>query len=44
MDGNGSTLSLAHFNLADVEKGFETIEIDPQYAMGLGFAQEDVVC
>ena len=36
-----SASSLAHFNSS--EKGFETIEIDPQYAMGLGLAQGDVV-
>lgn len=38
-----ASASLAHFNSADKDKGFETIEIDPQYAMGLGFAQDDVV-
>lgn len=38
-----SSSSLAHFNSADQNKGFETIEIDPQYAIGLGFTQGDVV-
>ncbi|KZP02539.1 PEX-1N-domain-containing protein [Athelia psychrophila] len=41
--GMASASSLAHFNSADKEKGFETIEIDPQYAMGLGLAQGAVV-
>jgi len=41
--GMASASSLAHFNSADAEKGFETIEIDPQYAMGLGFSQGDIV-
>ena len=36
--GMASASSLAHFNSAqaDKDKGFETIEIDPQYAMDLG--------
>jgi len=39
-----SSSSLAHFNLSDGrDKGLETIEIDPQYAQSLGFAQGDVV-
>ena len=38
-----SASSLAHFNSADAEKGFETIEIDPQYAQSLGLAQGDTV-
>ncbi|KIJ64352.1 hypothetical protein HYDPIDRAFT_90732 [Hydnomerulius pinastri MD-312] len=42
--GMASASSLAHFNSADGrEKGFETIEIDPQYAQGLGFAEGDLV-
>ncbi|KZP11768.1 hypothetical protein FIBSPDRAFT_176436 [Athelia psychrophila] len=32
--GIASASSLVHFNSADAEKGCETIEIDPQYAMG----------
>jgi len=40
-----SASSLAHFNSSDQgEKGFETIEIDPQYAQGLGLAKGDLVC
>ena len=39
-----SASSLAHFNAGDAaDKGLETIEIDPQYAEGLGFALGDVV-
>jgi peroxin-1 len=38
-----SASSLAHFNSAESEKGFETIEMDPQYSMGLGLAQGDLV-
>lgn len=39
-----SASSLAHFNAAQSsEGGFETIEIDPQYAQGLGLAQGDLV-
>ncbi|KAF7970317.1 hypothetical protein HWV62_24390 [Athelia sp. TMB] len=43
--GMASASSLAHFNSAqaDKDKGFETIEIDPQYAMGLGLVQGAVV-
>jgi peroxin-1 len=37
-----SASSLAQFN-AGGEKGFETIEIDPQYALGLGLKQHDLV-
>lgn len=36
-----SASSIAQFN--SVEKGFETIEIDPQYALGLGLKQNDLV-
>jgi peroxin-1 len=40
-----SASSLAQFNSSDSgEKGFETIEIDPQYALGLGLKQNDLVC
>ena len=40
-----SASSLAHLNAAHSgERGLETVEIDPQFAQGLGFAQEDVVC
>lgn len=39
-----SASSLAHFNAGQSsEGGFETIEIDPQYAQGLGLAQGDLV-
>lgn len=39
-----SASSLAHFNSANSgEKGMETIEIDPQFAEGLGLALGDVV-
>ncbi|KAF9221776.1 AAA-domain-containing protein [Gyrodon lividus] len=42
--GMASSSSLAHFNSADGrDKGFETIEIDPQYAQGLGLAEGDIV-
>ncbi|KAF8070403.1 P-loop containing nucleoside triphosphate hydrolase protein [Lyophyllum atratum] len=42
--GMASASSLAHFNSTDTtEKGLETIEIDPQYAQGLGLAQGDLV-
>ncbi|KAF9238473.1 P-loop containing nucleoside triphosphate hydrolase protein [Melanogaster broomeanus] len=42
--GMASSSSLAHFNSADGrEKGIETIEIDPQYSQGLGFAEGDIV-
>lgn len=43
-----SASSLAHFNSASRgaggERGLETIEIDPQFAEGLGFREGDVVC
>jgi peroxin-1 len=43
--GMASASSLAQFNSSDSgEKGFETIEIDPQYALGLGLKQNDLVC
>ncbi len=39
-----SASSLAQFNASGPnEKGFETVEIDPQYAQGLGFTQGDLV-
>ncbi|KAJ7350362.1 P-loop containing nucleoside triphosphate hydrolase protein [Mycena albidolilacea] len=40
--GMASASSLAQFN-AGGEKGIETIEIDPQYALGLGLKQHDLV-
>ena len=41
-----SASSLAHFNASQSfgRESFETIEIDPQYAQGLGFSQDDLVC
>ena len=36
-----SASSLAHFNSPD--SPLETVEIDPQYAEGLGFHKGDVV-
>jgi len=42
--GMASASSLAHFNSSDSgERGLETVEIDPQYAQGLGLALGDVV-
>lgn len=41
--GMASSSSLAHFNADARENAFETIEIDPQYAQGLGFAEGDIV-
>ncbi|KIK98366.1 hypothetical protein PAXRUDRAFT_692364 [Paxillus rubicundulus Ve08.2h10] len=42
--GMASSSSLARFNSADArERGLETIEVDPQYAQGLGFAEGDIV-
>ncbi|KAL0956260.1 hypothetical protein HGRIS_002414 [Hohenbuehelia grisea] len=42
--GMASASSLAHFNASESgERGLETIEIDPQYAQGLGFMQGDMV-
>lgn len=37
-----SASSLAQFQVGG-ERGMETIEIDPQFASGLGFAQGDIV-
>ncbi|KAF5351610.1 hypothetical protein D9756_007497 [Leucocoprinus leucothites] len=43
--GMASASSLAHFNASQSSGGesFETVEIDPQYAQGLGFEQDDLV-
>ena len=42
--GMASASSLAHFNAgAATDRGMETVEMDPQYAEGLGFALDDVV-
>ncbi|KAF9495315.1 AAA-domain-containing protein [Pleurotus eryngii] len=42
--GMASASSLAQFNASGPnEKGFETVEIDPQYAQGIGFTQGDLV-
>ncbi|PPQ77199.1 hypothetical protein CVT25_011045 [Psilocybe cyanescens] len=42
--GMASASSLAHFNAAQSgDGGFETIEMDPQYAHGLGLSQGDLV-
>ncbi|KAI0262607.1 AAA-domain-containing protein [Gloeopeniophorella convolvens] len=38
-----SASSLAHFNSSSSDNSLETVEIDPQYAQGLGFNQGDVV-
>ena len=39
-----SASSLAHLNASQLgEKSFETLEMDPQYAQGLGLAQGDLV-
>lgn len=40
-----SASSLAHFNNASnsAEKGMETIEIDPQFAHGIGLNANDIV-
>jgi peroxin-1 len=40
--GMVSASSLAHFNSTSSDN-FETVEIDPQYAEGLGFKKSDVV-
>lgn len=40
-----SASSLAHFNSSGPEeRGMETIELDPQYAQGLGLGEGDIVC
>ncbi|KAF9047391.1 P-loop containing nucleoside triphosphate hydrolase protein [Panaeolus papilionaceus] len=43
--GMASASSLAHFNAGQSQEdgGFETIEMDPQYAQGLGLAMGDIV-
>ena len=42
--GMASASSLAHLNAGQLgERNFETLEIDPQYAQGLGLAQGDLV-
>ncbi|KAG0694266.1 P-loop containing nucleoside triphosphate hydrolase protein [Suillus ampliporus] len=41
--GMASASSLASFNSTPGERGIETLEIDPQYAAGLGFKQGDVL-
>jgi peroxin-1 len=41
--GMASASSLASFNSTAGERGIETLEIDPQYAAGLGFKEGDVV-
>ncbi|EIW52807.1 AAA-domain-containing protein [Trametes versicolor FP-101664 SS1] len=42
--GMASASSLAHFNSGEAgDRGLETVEIDPQYAEGLGLALGDVV-
>lgn len=38
-----SASSLAHFNSISSDGSLETVEIDPQYADGLGFKEGDVV-
>ncbi|KAH9006583.1 AAA-domain-containing protein [Lactarius hatsudake] len=41
--GMVSASSLAHFNSNSPDNSLETVEIDPQYAEGLGFHKGDVV-
>jgi len=42
--GMASASSLAHFSSpSSTEKGIETLEIDPQFAQGLGFGPGDIV-
>ncbi|KIK41964.1 hypothetical protein CY34DRAFT_84427 [Suillus luteus UH-Slu-Lm8-n1] len=41
--GMASASSLVSFNSTAGERGIETLEIDPQYAAGLGFKEGDVV-
>ena len=42
--GMASASSLAYLNAGQLgERNFETLEIDPQYAQGLGLAQGDLV-
>ena len=44
--GMASASSLARFNASSAsgEIGLETVEIDPQFAGGLGFQEGDIVC
>ncbi len=44
--GMASASSLARFNASSAsgEIGLETVEIDPQFAGGLGFSEGDIVC
>ncbi len=40
-----SASSLSQFNATKIgDGGLETIEIDPQFAQGIGLAQWDIVC
>ena len=42
--GMASASSLTHFSsIQDADKALETVEIDPQYAQGLGLSQGDLV-
>ncbi|TRM69216.1 P-loop containing nucleoside triphosphate hydrolase protein [Schizophyllum amplum] len=41
--GMASASSLAHFNAGSSSNSFETIEIDPQFAQGLGLSQGSLV-
>ncbi|KAI9441226.1 AAA-domain-containing protein [Lactarius indigo] len=41
--GMVSASSLAHFNSSSPDSSLETVEIDPQYAEGLGFHKGDMV-
>jgi peroxin-1 len=42
--GMASASSLAHINASQLgERSFETLEMDPQYAQGLGLSQGDLV-
>lgn len=43
--GMASASSLSQFNATKIgDGGLETIEIDPQFAQGIGLAQWDIVC
>jgi peroxin-1 len=43
--GMASASSLAHLNDGQLgERSFETLEMDPQYAQGLGLTDRDLVC
>ncbi|KAK2467867.1 hypothetical protein APHAL10511_000162 [Amanita phalloides] len=41
--GMGATSSLVHSNKLQADGISDTVEIDPQYAQGLGFTQNDIV-